>query len=76
LSQASSVGVIAAASVYLLKFAIVGDKDAWWRLIAILAAGTMLWLLLRGDLAHLLQHLQPVTSVPTNRDVTATGRPG
>jgi len=70
LSQASSVGVIAVAAVYLLKFAI-GDKDAWWRLIAILAACAVLRLLLRGDLTHLLPHLQRVTNVPSSRPVSA-----
>lgn len=73
LSEASSVGVIAVAAVYLLKSAI-GDKDAWWRLIAILAACALLWLLLRGDPTHLLCHLPPVTSVPSSHLVSAAER--
>ena len=34
-------------------------KDAWWKLILVLLACAVLWLLLHGDLAHALGHLRP-----------------
>jgi hypothetical protein len=61
-ASASGVSGITAvgAAMYLVKAAIL-DTHAWWRLIVILAAGALLWLLLNGDAAHLVTHIAPLT---------------
>lgn len=67
---AMGIGILAAASV--LKVAIK-EQDAWWKLIVIMVACAVLWLLLHGDLAHALGHLAPAPSVPSSAQTEASG---
>lgn len=77
-TQASAFGVAISVVAYafagVLKVAINEPaKDAWWKLILILLACAVLWLLLHGDLAHALGHLAPAPSAPSSARIEARG---